>query len=355
VARVRDDLTALSGYHSPQVDVEVRLNTNEAPVAPADDVVRAMLNRIAELELNRYPDRQASELRRLLGLRHGLDPSMLHVGNGSNEVLQHILLAFGGRERTAITFGPTYQMHSQIAAITGTSVVDLGRGGDGRIDPGLLRQDQDRDIVFITSPNNPTGLAESHDTVRRSIVPWCAEADAVLVIDEAYVEFAPGDLLGLIDEYPSVIVTRTFSKTLALAGLRLGYAIAAPEVISALEIVTLPYHLSAVTQAAGIAALEQMGDVDTRVAELVAGREQIMSALRSHGVSVYESSANFVLFTPGPDRGNALWDALVMRGVLVRNCSSWPGLADHLRVTVGTPTENQRFISAVGEALEDIA
>jgi len=135
----------------------------------------------------------------------------------------------------------------------------------------------------------------------------------------------------------------------------LGYAIAAPEMISALDIVTLPYHLSALTQAAGIAALEQMGDVDTRVAELVAGREQIIAALRAHGVRVHESSANFVLFSPGPDRGNGLWDALVTRGVLVRNCSSWPGLADHLRVTVGTPTENQRFISAVGEALEDIA
>ncbi|MFZ8967466.1 MAG: aminotransferase class I/II-fold pyridoxal phosphate-dependent enzyme, partial [Ilumatobacteraceae bacterium] len=195
MARVRDDLTVLSGYHSPQVDVDVRLNTNEAPAPPSDGVVRAMLERIADLELNRYPDRQASELRRLLGLRHGLDPSMLHVGNGSNEVLQHILLAFGGPGRTAVTFGPTYQMHSHIAAITGTSVVDFGRGADGRIDPGCLHQDQARDIVFITSPNNPTGLAESHDTVRGSIVPWCAETDAVLVIDEAYVEFAPEDLL----------------------------------------------------------------------------------------------------------------------------------------------------------------
>lgn len=355
MARVRDDLTELAGYHSPQVDVDVRLNTNEAPVAPTDDVVRAMLDRIAVLELNRYPDRHASELRRLLGVRHGLDPDMLHVGNGSNEVLQHILLAFGGRGRTAITFGPTYQMHGHIAAITGTSVLDLGRGSDGRIDPERLRQDQVRDIVFVTSPNNPTGLTEAHDTVLGSILPWCAEADAVLVIDEAYVEFAPGHLLGLVDEYPSIIVTRTFSKTLALAGLRLGYAIATPEIIANLDMVTLPYHLSAITQAAGIAALEQMGAVDARVAELVAGREQIMSALRSHGVSVYESSANFVLFTPGVDRGNALWDALVMRGVLVRNCSSWPGLADHLRVTIGTPAENQKFITAVGQALEDIA
>lgn len=354
MARVRDDLQQLSGYHSPQVDARVRLNTNEAPEAPSAQMMQRLCDRVSTLPLHRYPDREATELRGRLADRHGVQVGQIHVANGSNEVLQHVLLAFGGPGRTAVVFGPSYQMHSQIASITGTTVIDLGRGSDGLINEADLGDEVPRDVVFVTSPNNPTGRVEKRSTIVDHVLPWCVEGNALLVIDEAYVEFSMDEYVDLIGTGHPVLISRTFSKTLALAGVRLGYALAGADIIEGLELVTLPYHLSALTQAAGLAALEDTSELDDRVAMLVRGRDQIVHAFSQLGVEYENSHANFILFAAPDGRGDELWQQLVRRGVLVRNCSSWPGLAGRLRVTVGTPEDNAMFISALSAALKEM-
>ena len=203
-------------------------------------------------------------------------------------------------------------------------------------------------VVFATSPNNPTGLCEPRTTVETMVE---AAVDHVIVIDEAYVQFASTDLLDLVRPGSPVIVTRTFSKTWGLAGLRLGYAIADPEIVEALELVCLPYHVDSLKQIAGEVALGHVAAMDARVKETVAERERIRAGLVSLGLAVVPSEANFLLFETGECPAGELWSALVDRGVLVRDCSGWPGLAGRLRVTVGSPVENDAFLSALEEVL----
>jgi len=348
---MRDDLHALAGYHSPQVDVEVRLNTNEAPFAPPESFAHEVARRLSTVPWNRYPDRSALALRRRLAQLHGVPPEWVTVANGSNEVLQNILLAFGGPGREAIVFEPGYQMHAQIARNTATAVRVIPRHDDLLIDPEAAIEAMGAGVpgvVFVTSPNNPTGLSEPRGTVEEIVA---AALDHVVVVDEAYVQFASGDLLDLLRPGAPVVVTRTFSKTWGLAGLRLGYAIADPSLIAALELVCLPYHLDAIKQIAGEVALGHVAAMDARVEETVAERERIRAGLVSLGLAVVPSEANFLLFETGEFPAGELWSALVDRGVLVRDCSGWPGLAGRLRVTVGSPVENDAFLSALEEVL----
>ena len=351
MARIRDDLQALSGYHSPQVDVAVRLNTNEAPFAPPESFAQEVSGRLGVVDWNRYPDRRAESLRRRLAEMHEVPPEWIAVANGSNEVLQNILLAFGGPNREAVVFEPGYQMHAQIARNTGTPVHTVARDSGLLIDPQSAREAMGRapaGVVFATSPNNPTGLCEPRTTVETMVE---AAVDHVIVIDEAYVQFASTDLLDLVRPGSPVIVTRTFSKTWGLAGLRLGYAIADPEIVEALELVCLPYHVDSLKQIAGEVALGHVAAMDARVKETVAERERIRAGLVSLGLAVVPSEANFLLFETGECPAGELWSALVDRGVLVRDCSGWPGLAGRLRVTVGSPVENDAFLSALEEVL----
>lgn len=347
---VRDDLRALAGYHSKQVDVEVRLNTNESPFAPPDGFGDALASELSRLDWHRYPDRAAWDLRCDIAELHGVVPEQVFVANGSNEVLQTVLLAYAGPGRTVATFEPTYQMHAQIARVTGATVVEGERGPDFRLDAAEVSRvlaESSPHVVFLTSPNNPTGLVEPRERVEQLL----AEAPGLVVVDEAYAQFASWTALDLISNERPLVVTRTFSKTWSMAGARLGYLVGPESLVAELDKVVLPYHLDAAKQLAGRVALRFADDMNDRVALLVSERQRITDGLGRLDVEVFESGANFVLFRPRSVGGAEVWQGLVDRSVLVRDCSGWPRLTNCLRVTVGTHDENERFLAALGEVL----
>lgn len=346
----REDLGLREGYHSAQVEVDVRLNTNESPFPPPPAWRDALLAEVAGMELHRYPDREARALRQAIADWHGVRPDQVFCANGSNEVIQSLCLAYGGPGRRAATFEPTYALHSHIAHVTGTGVVSGDRRPDFSLDLEMvsdLLAGERPALTFLCSPNNPTGGTEDATTVRRVL----AEAPGLVVVDEAYGQFADWSALDLIDDEQPLVVTRTFSKTWSLAALRLGYVVGPAPVVKALERVALPYHLDAIQQAAGRLALEHAADMERRVATIVAERHRIEKALHRPELTVWPSQANFVLFRPEQRKGGEVWQALVDRSVLVRDTSSWPGLEGCLRVTVGTAEENTRFLDALDEVL----
>jgi histidinol-phosphate aminotransferase len=352
----RDDLRALDGYHSPQVDVDVRLNTNESPYAPPPTFVERWLDALRDVEWNRYPDRAAGDLRSALGSFLGQPPARLLCGNGSNEVLQTLLLTYGGVGRTALMFEPTYALHSQIARGTGTRVVAGERCADYTIDAGeavaLVRRERPS-VVFLCSPNNPTGTVETRETVE-ALARVAAETGAVLVVDEAYGEFAPDSAFDLVSDDLPLAVVRTYSKVWSLAGLRLGFLVAPAWMIAELEKVLLPYNLSVPTQLAGTIALDFAVEMEQRVASLVEERGRLFAELAQlDDIDVCPSGANFLLFRVSGD-AHELWKRLLEHDVLVRDFSSWPRIEGCLRVTVGTPAENDAFLAALGEALPEV-
>jgi histidinol-phosphate aminotransferase len=351
VAR-RDDLMALEGYHSPQVATEVRLNTNESPTAPPPGWAEAFAREIARIDPNRYPDREATELRAALATQHGVDPAEVFCANGSNEVLQCLLLAFGGPGRSVATFEPTYALHRFIAQLTGTPVVSGSRNERFEVvfdDVKTLLSEHKPVITFLCSPNNPTGNADPIGLVEQVV----GVAPGLVVVDEAYGQFAPESATGLrsIAGGDGLVVVRTFSKTWALAAARLGYLLAHPDVVAACEAVALPYHLSAFTQAAGLAALRFEPEMQERVAMLREERGRVAAALGALPVETWPSDANFILFRPTPRSAGEVWQGLVDRSVLIRDVSGRPELAGCLRVTIGTPAENDRFLRALEECL----
>ncbi len=348
---VRDDLRLLDGYHSAQVDVDVRLNTNESPFPPPDGFRDALAAELSRVDWHRYPDRAATALRTDIAALHGCDPDQVFVANGSNEVLQTVLLAYAGPGRTVVTFEPTYQMHAQIARVTGATVVEGERGVDFTLDPDEVSRVLDASqphVVFLTSPNNPTGLVEPRERVDQLL----ATAPGLVVVDEAYAQFADWTAMDLLDESRPLVVTRTFSKTWSMAGARLGYLVGPTWLVAELEKVVLPYHLDVVKQLAGRIAVRFTTEMNERVANLVAERERIDTALRDLPVDVFDSGANFILFRPHSVDGRHVWTELVDRSILVRDCSSWPRLDNCLRVTVGTPDENGRFLTALSDILK---
>lgn len=348
----RADLVALSGYHSPQLDVSVRLNTNESPFAPPDAFVDAWLEELRGTALHRYPDRAAGALRSAIGAHVGQPAARVFAANGSNEVLQTLLLAYGGPGRRALVFEPTYALHSHIARITGTAIITGARGDDFRIDLSYARDliaAELPDIVFLCSPNNPSGTVEPSAVVAAIV----DAAPGLVIVDEAYGEFAPESALSLIDDDRALVVSRTFSKVWSLAALRLGFAIAPAWLVEELDKVVLPYHLDVATQAAGRLALTFVSEMESRIRYLVEERGRLFVALDAEpGIEVFESGANFLLFRC-PGRAHAIWTGLVARGVLVRDFSSWPGVEDCLRLTIGTQVENDDFLSALRAVLRE--
>ncbi|MGZ6886669.1 MAG: histidinol-phosphate transaminase [Acidimicrobiia bacterium] len=348
----RPDLQGLSGYHSPQLDVSVRLNTNESPYAPPREFVEAWCRELAAADLHRYPDRAATALRNAIAHRLDQPVARIFPANGSNEVLQTILLTYGGPDRRALVFEPTYALHSHLARITGTPVIAAARDDDYRIDLdaalAVVTREQP-EIVFVCSPNNPSGTVEPVTTIAA-----IAEASTgLVVVDEAYGEFAPESAIGLVRDDRAVVVTRTYSKVWSLAALRLGFAVAPAAVVEQLDAVVLPYHLDVATQLAGRLALEHVDEMEGRVRRLIEERERLFVALDDQdGVDVVPSGANFLLFRCRTG-GHTVWQGLVDRGVLVRDFSSWPGVEDCLRVTVGTREENDRFLSALADVLRE--
>ena len=350
IPKMRAGLGLGEGYHSPQVEVDVRLNTNESPEPPPEAWREVFAKEAAAVDFNRYPDRSAKRLRAGLAELHAVEPDNVWLGNGSNEVLQSLCLAYGGAGRAALTFEPTYALHSHIAHLTGTAVVRASRRNDFTLDADLvldvLRTEAPA-ITFLCSPNNPTGNSED-----RSLVASVVEAaPGLVVVDEAYGQFADWSARDLLDDASPLVVTRTFSKTWSMAAVRLGYALAPEPVVALLERVVLPYHLGALTQAAGLLALAHVGEMEARVGLLVRERQRLVAGLGQLPVTVWPSQANFVLFRPEGRTGRDVWQGLVDRSVLVRDTSSWPGLDGCLRVTVGTETENDRFLWALRQVL----
>ncbi len=350
---VREDLTALEGYHSPQVHVDVRLNTNESPFPPPAQWQELLADEVGSIDFHRYPDRGATALRQDIAELHRVQPEQVFVANGSNEVLQTILLTFSGFGRRVLTFEPTYAMHGQIARVVGATVVAEQRrslGGLVAEEVVAAIQSHRPAVTFLCSPNNPTGVLETRDVIEHA-VSAVAELPGLLVVDEAYGQFAPWSAQELFSEEAPLIITRTFSKTWSMAAARLGYCIAPTWVVAELDKVVLPYHLDSMKQAAGRLALRFERQMRARVEELVLERERLVRALSTLDVEVWPSSANFVLFRPRSADAHGIWRGLVDRSVLIRNCASWPGLDGCLRVTVGTPEEDDRFVAALGDVM----
>lgn len=353
---VRDDLRGRSPYGAPQLDVPVRLNTNENSYPlPADlvEAIGAAALRVAG-GLNRYPDRDALALRADLAgyLGHGLVTEQVWAANGSNEILQQLLQAFAGPGRTALGFTPSYSMHPIIAASTGTAWLDGMREGDFTVLPARAAAQvraHEPDVVFLTSPNNPTGTALPLDVVRAVL----DVAPGMVVVDEAYAEFArPGtpSALTLLPGHPRLVVTRTMSKAFGMAGLRVGYLAADPAVVDAVLLVRLPYHLSTLTQEVARVAVAHAPALLGTVEAVKAQRDRIVAALPAHRLQAVPSDANFVLFGRFGDARLA-WQALLDRGVLVRDV----GLPGWLRVTAGTPAEVDAFLAALAEVVDVVA
>lgn len=346
----RADIKVMSKYHSPQVDVSIRLNTNESPFDPPEKWLRDIRDAIGDIHWNRYPDRSAAKLRAAIAARHGVKAENVFVANGSNEVLQTLLLTYAGAGRTVATFEPTYQLHTHLARISGATVVNGERREDFTLDieevQRVLNTHQPH-VTFLCSPNNPTGRIEDQDIVKTII----DNAPGIVLIDEAYAEFSPWSAIDMVNDESAVAVSRTFSKTWSLAALRLGYLVGPVWMIEQMEQVVLPYHLDSFKQLAGERALVYVEDMNNRVDGIVRERERIADELSKLSVDTWPSGANFILFRPQNVDAVVIWQKLLDAGVLVRDCSSWERLQGCLRVTVGTPEENSAFLRALQSAL----
>ena len=347
---LRDELRGALPYGAPQLDVPVRLNVNENPYPPSAAVVAEIGQAVAEAArgLNRYPDRDAFALRADLAayLGHGLTADEVWAANGSNEIMQQLLSAFGGPGRTAVSFAPTYSMYPEYARNTHTTWLLGRRREDFTLDPahalGLIAERQPS-VVLLASPNNPTGTALPLDVIETI----CAAAPGIVIVDEAYAEFrrtGTPSAVSLLPRYPHLVVTRTMSKAFAFAGGRLGYLAATSAVVDAVRIVRLPYHLSALTQAGARVALAHADELLARVDELRVRRDDTVSWLREIGLRAADSDTNFVLFGTFVDR-HAVWQGLLDRGVLIRET----GPDGWLRVSIGTSDDMAAFRAALEE------
>ncbi|MBK5238795.1 MAG: histidinol-phosphate transaminase [Actinomycetales bacterium] len=345
---IRDDLRGLTPYGAPQAHVRVELNVNENTHPVPAPVIAEIMTRIAQAltTINRYPDREFTELRESLAtyLGHGLGKESIWAANGSNEVIQHVLQAFGGPGRSVLAFPPTYSMHPIIASATGTQWLTAQR------DEGFYISSETAvtaihtntpDITFLCAPNNPTGTPVSLETIAQAY----DATDGIVFVDEAYVEFAPtahGTALSLLEGRPRLIVSRTMSKAFAFAGARVGYLAADPAVVDALRLVRLPYHLSALTQAAAVGALAHTPAMLAMVDDIKGQRDRLVHELAVLGFTPYESSANFVLFGNVADPQD-VFEKLLAQGIIIRDI----GMPHHLRVTAGTEAETTEFLSAI--------
>jgi histidinol-phosphate aminotransferase len=355
---LRDALKPMSPYGAPQVPTSAQLNTNENPFAPSKALVAAITKRVAEVSatLNRYPDRDAVALRaalaKYISAQTGVafDLSNLWAANGSNEIIQSIFLAFG--RESALGFTPSYSMHPLIAKVTSVDWLDGKRRDDHSLDVVAAVQQvlaAKPTLTFITTPNNPTGSVVKISEITE-LAKAAADVGGLLVVDEAYAEFSSETSAAtLIAQYPSVIVIRTMSKAFAFAGARVGYLVADPAVIDALQLVRLPYHLSAITQAVAEVALSFSDELLAGVDSLIAQRVIVQTGLAKLGLSITPSAANFLLVSGFNQPADQIWQKLLDRGILIRDV----GLLGQLRVTIGTAAENQAFLSALAQVLAE--
>ncbi|MBD8042885.1 histidinol-phosphate transaminase [Arthrobacter sp. Sa2BUA2] len=348
---LRDDLRGLTPYGAPQLEVPILLNVNENTHGLPREVQDAITASVQQAVsgLNRYPDREFTELRERLSayLGHGLGIENIWAGNGSNEVLQQVLQAFGGPSRTAMSFPPTYSMYPLLSSGTGTRYITGERAADFTLSADSAAEQVRAaapNIVFLCTPNNPTGTALGLDVVD-AVYEAGAASNAIVIVDEAYAEFSHAGTPSALELLPGrerLIVSRTMSKAFALAGARLGYLAAAPEIADALRLVRLPYHLSAVTQATANAALAHSDALLANVEDIKAQRDRIVTELTAMGLQPAPSDANFVFFGGVADPAR-IWQGLLEAGVLIRDV----GIPGHLRVTAGTEAETTAFLASL--------
>ena len=353
---LRESLRPMSAYGAPQVLAQASLNTNENPYSPSPALQIAITDAVAKVaaDLNRYPDRDATALRtkladyinELSGTKFSADN--IWAANGSNEIIQSIFLAFA--QGPVLGFTPSYSMHPLIAKVTGAQWIDGKRNADfslNTVDAIAQVQKNKPTLTFITTPNNPTGGAVTIDEIQE-LADACKSVGGLLVVDEAYAEFSQEkSAVTLIANNPHVIVIRTMSKAFAFAGARVGYLVSDVAVKDAMMIVRLPYHLSALTQAAAQVAIDHRAELLGGVATIIAARDSVVKALEDMGLTTIASSANFVLFSGFKQESPQLWAALLEKGVLIRDV----GLSGYLRVTIGNEAENTLFISALKELI----
>lgn len=350
---LRPDLHSLSAYLAPQLEAPVRLNTNECPYPPPGAFARELAEAVGRIPFHRYPEREATALRKGLSELTGHPVEGVWAANGSNEVIQHLCLAYGGPGRAAMVFEPTYSLHRLIPRMVGMELVE-GRLGEGFLLDGRAVEAvaaRRPSVVFVCSPNNPTGNAQPADLV----APLCEAVEGLVIVDEAYGEFGGETAQGLVEEHDNLVVVRTFSKAFSMAAVRLGYALAPPAIVEDLAKVRLPYHLSSLTQSAGEVALRHVREARDLLGRIGEQRDRMLRELGAlEGVEVFPSQANFVLFRTEVETA-LLWHALLGQGVLVRDVSAYPGLERCLRVTAGTPEETGAFLEALPLALEEVA
>ena len=348
MAEPRPGLRDIPPYAAPQLDVPARLNTNECPYGLPEGFREDLTRSIREIEFNRYPERDCLPLREAIGAHVGHPPAGVWPANGSNEVIQQLLLAYGGPGRRMLLFTPTYVLHAHLAWMTHTDLVDVDTPepftiGDVQLDEAVRLAP---DVAFVCSPNNPTGNLQPLAAVER----LARELAGLVLVDEAYIEFGGQTAAGLVARHDNVVVIRTFSKAFALAGARIGYCLASPLVVDDLQRVRLPYHLSAMSQVVGLTALRYSKEAAPILEAIRAERDRMYEAMvKLPGVHPFPSDANFVLFrTERPAR--EVWQRLLDRGVLVRDMSV--AVRGCLRVSAGTPEEGVLFLSALEEATE---
>lgn len=352
---LRENLRGLSPYGAPQIDVPIQLNVNENTHPLPQTVVEAIAQEVAKAatSLNRYPDREFTELRELLAdyLGHALTAENIWAANGSNEILQQILQAFGGPGRSLMSFGPTYSMYPLLASGTDTAYIAGERSEDFTLSAESAAQqvrEHKPNIVFLCSPNNPTGTALGLDVIT-AVYDAASEHNGMVIVDEAYAEFSLSSTksaLTLLEGRQRLIVSRTMSKAFGLAGARVGYLAAAPEVTDAIRLVRLPYHLSAVTQATAIAALKNIDLLLAQVEDIKSQRDRIVARLKELGLNPSVSDSNFVFFG-GLENPHAVWEGLLEAGIIVRD----NGIPGTLRVTAGTESETTAFLDRLAELL----
>lgn len=344
--RIRDDLAQERPYGAPQLEVPVALNVNENTHPLPAALAQALGINLAKTfgRLNRYPDREFIELRAAMAgyLGHGLTPENIWAANGSNEVLLQLFMAFGGAGRCALNFAPSYSMYGNLALITATRFESVSRGVDFELSErdaidAIVRHNPS--ITLICNPNNPTGTLLPLATIAAT----ARATEGIVVVDEAYAEFADMEsALTLMDSHPNLVISRTMSKAFSFAGVRVGYLAAHPAVVDALRIVRLPYHLSALTQAAALTGFEFSKEMLATVSDIRLERERLRGELIRLGLKPFDSAANFLLVA-GFKNPQDTFEKLLAKGVLVRNV----GIKDTLRITVGTAAENDAVIAAL--------
>ena len=356
---IRADLYGISPYGAPQISEVVALNTNENPFELPKVVQDAIVSRIGEVvhSLNRYPDRDAQVLRSKLAeyISKTTGSSVFNeniwAANGSNEILQTIMIACGGADHLALGFTPSYSVHPLIAQLTRTPWFAGTRDQDFAINMAVAKKlihEKNPSLIFITTPNNPSGTSTPVADIRE-LADLAGQVGALLIVDEAYAEFSEEEsAVSLIADFQHVVVVRTMSKAFAFAGTRLGYLVAHPAVVNAALIARLPYHLSSITQAAAEVALDYADLMQSEIVTLVSERSRVFEAISSMGYKPAPSAANFILFSGFKEDAGDVWQRLLDRGILIRDI----GLRGYLRVTIGTPAENDQFIAALREIAE---